>query len=97
MKTMTIELERPATIEVIEFELPYFAKYLNCYYAVIDPLEALRVINFTNLKAPLLDVVRHSSSVKQAFAWEAEPIDREEFFRVYNEALLAINEIREKL
>jgi hypothetical protein len=97
MKTMTIELERPATIEVLEFELPYFAKFNNCYYAVIDPLEALRVYNFSSIKAPMIDIVRHSSSVKQAFAWEAEPIEREEFFRVYNEALLAINEIREKL
>ena len=97
MKTMTIELERPATIEVLEFELPYFAKFNNCYYAVIDPLEALRVVYWPTIDAPLIDVVRHASSVKQAFAWEAEPVSREEFFRVYNEALLAINEIREKL
>lgn len=97
MKTMTIELERPATIEVLEFELPYFAKLHNCYYAVLDPLEALRVYNFSWLKAPMIDIARQSASVKQAFAWEAEPIDREEFLGVYNEALLAINEIREKL
>jgi hypothetical protein len=97
MKTITIELERPATLEVLEFDLPYFAKLHNCYFAVIDPLEALRVYNFTWLKAPMIDIVRQSASVKQAFSWEAEPIDSEEFFRVYNEALLAINEIREKL
>ena len=97
MKTMTIELERPATLEVIEFELPYFAKFNACYYAVIDPLEALRVVYWPTIDAPLIDVVRHASSVKQAFAWEAEPVSREEFFRVYNEALNSVTAKFEKL
>lgn len=97
MKTMIIELERPATLEVIEFELPYFAKFGHCYYAVLDPLEALRVYLFPNSFAPMIDVCRHNASIKNAFAWDAQPIDRDEFFRVYNEALLAMNELREKL
>ncbi len=97
MKTMTVELERPATLEVLEFELPYFSKLHNCYYAVLDPLEALRIVYWGSIDAPLIDVVRHASSVKQAFAWEAEPVSREEFFRVYNEALNSVKSKFEKL
>lgn len=97
MKTMTIELERPATLEVLEFELPYFAKHGNTYYAVLDPLEALRIIYYGSIDAPLIDVVRHSSSVKQAFAWEAEPVSREDFFRVYNDAINSVKSKIEKL
>lgn len=90
MKTMTVKLTRPVTVDVIEFELPHYAKKGNAYYAVINPMEAIQVGHYPTIDAPLINIMRTPENIEEAFGWEAETISREDFIEVYNKAISSI-------
>lgn len=90
MKTITVKLQRPATVDVIEFELPHFSKKGATYYAVINPLEAIEVSPWPRIDAPMINIQRSPNQIEEAFSWEAEASTREEFIEVYNKAISSL-------
>jgi len=90
MKTMTVKLTRPVTVDVIEFELPHFSKKGNAYYCVINPMEAIHVGYYPTIDAPFINVMRSPENIEEAFNWEAENLSREEFIEVYNKAISSL-------
>ena len=90
MKTITVKLQRPATVDVIEFELPHFSKKGATYYAVINPLEAIEVSPWPRIDAPMINIQRSPNQIEEAFSWESEASSREEFMAVYTAAFESI-------
>jgi len=90
MKSITVKLKRPATVDVIEFELPHFSKKGNIYFAIINPLEGVEVSTWPRIDAQMINIMRNPSQIEQAFDWETEASSREEFMAVYNAAIESI-------
>ena len=90
MKTITVKLQRPATVDVIEFELPHFSKKGATYYAVINPLEAIEVSPWPRIDAPMINIQRSPNQIEEAFSWDSETSTREEFMEVYNKAISSL-------
>ena len=90
MKTMTVKLTRPVTVDVIEFELPHFSKRGRNYYAVINPNEAIQVGFYPSIDAHLINIMRDANAIEEAFHWDAENSSREEFMAVYTAAFESI-------
>ncbi len=90
MKTITVKLQRPATVDVIEFELPHFSKKGASYYAVINPLECIEVSPWPRIDAPMINIQRSPNQIEEAFSWDSETSTREEFMAVYTAALESI-------
>lgn len=90
MKTITVKLQRPATVDVIEFELPHFSKKGPTYYAVINPLECIEVSPWPRIDSPMINVQRSPNQIEEAFSWDSETSTREEFMAVYTAALESI-------
>lgn len=90
MKTITVKLQRPATVDVIEFELPHFSKKGATYYAVINPLECIEVSPWPRIDSPVINIQRSPNQIEEAFSWDSETSTREEFMAVYTAALESI-------
>lgn len=91
MKTIQVKLTVPQTVETVEFELPHYSRKGDAYWAVISPVECIRV-HANSSDAPLVYLSRLEITINEAFGWENETISAEDFARVYQRSIETLNQ-----
>ena len=92
MNRIIVDVKRPATVDRLEIELPFFAKLRNKYYCITNPNEGVQINSYPSINCYTLSTITERE-FNDAFDWEAETLSKEDFEKVLNAAYDSINRV----
>jgi hypothetical protein len=90
MKTIILDIKRPATVDRMEIDLPAFTKLGNSYYCVTGEKTGVQINAFPSISCYSIHNMTERD-VMGAFDWEAQTISKEDFEKVLDTAYNSIN------
>jgi hypothetical protein len=90
MKKIIIDIQRPATVDRLEVELPAFTKLGNSYFCVTGESTGVQINEYKSIRCYSIHNMT-KRDVGIAFDWEAETITKAEFEKALNTAYDSIN------
>jgi hypothetical protein len=90
MKTILIDIKRPATVDRMEIDLPAFTKLGNSYYCVTGEKTGVQVNAYPSIRCYSIHNMTERD-IHSAFDWEAQTISKKDFEKVLDAAYNSIN------